>query len=416
MAERTVRLARPHPAQAQILAEKRRFNVVALGRRAGKSTLAQHLLIGKALERQPTAYIAPVYKLMAEQWRELRGTLEPITRNKSEQDHRLELVTRGTIEFWSADDPNPGRGRKYALVVVDEAAMIRGLLDIWQLALRPTLADLKGDAWFMSTPNGLGDFYHLFQLGQDDLESDWKSWQMPTAVNPYIATEELVAAQQELPERAYAQEFEAQFLQLEGAGVFRGVQAVARLEPQGPLEGHQYVFGIDWGRSNDFTVISVLDASTLEQVALDRFTRVEWEFQAERLHRWADLYHPRGIVAETNAMGNPIVERLQQGYSRMLGDARRALPMIPWLATNASKAAAIQSLSLAIENGDVTLLEDDVQTGELLAYEAERLPSGLLRYGAPVGQHDDTVIALALAWVGASQPAVTTRSSYAFSR
>jgi hypothetical protein len=39
---------------------------------------------------------------------------------------------------------------------------------------------------------------------------------------------------------------------------------------------------------------------------------------------------------------------------------------------------------------------------ELVAYQAERLPSGLLRYGAPGGQHDDTVMALAMAWSAVS--------------
>jgi hypothetical protein len=38
-----------------------------------------------------------------------------------------------------------------------------------------------------------------------------------------------------------------------------------------------------------------------------------------------------------------------------------------------------------------------------MAYESERLPSGIMRYGAPEGQHDDTVIAVALAWYGASE-------------
>ena len=40
--------------------------------------------------------------------------------------------------------------------------------------------------------------------------------------------------------------------------------------------------------------------------------------------------------------------------------------------------------------------------GELAAYQAEKLPSGLLRYGAPSGQHDDTVMALAVAWSAVS--------------
>jgi hypothetical protein len=411
-----IQLPEPHPAQQQILDEARRWNVVALGRRAGKSTLALHLLAETALHAQPAGYFAPTYKLLAEFWRELRTILEPVTRMKSEQDHRLELITGGTLECWSLDDPNPARGRKYGKIVVDEAAMVRDLLEIWQLALRPTLTDLSGGAWFMSTPRGLNDFWTLYQNGQDPLNAEWMSWQMPTSVNPFIKPAELEAARHELPERAWAQEYRAEFLEVEGAGVFRGVQGVARLEPQGPQRGHTYVIGCDWARSNDFTVFSIMDASTLEQVAIDRFTQIDFEFQTERLHRWADLYQPRVIMAEANALGQPLVERLQQGYGRLYGESRRALPIQPWWSTNATKAALVQQLSVAIENGDVALLDDAVQTSELQAYEVERLPSGMLRYGAPSGQHDDTVIATALAWAAASVESQTTRSSYAFSR
>jgi len=411
-----VRLLEPHPAQREILAHAKRFNVACLGRRTGKTTLALNVLAEDAIHAQPVGYFAPTYKLLAEFWREVKHTLNEVIRIKSEQDHRLELISGCTLECWSLDDENPARGRKYAKIVIDEAAIVRNLVDIWQQALRPTLADLRGGAWFLSTPRGLNAFYDLYQLGQDPLRDQWASWRMPTSVNPFIDRGEIEAARAELPERVFAQEYLAEFLVFEGGGVFRGVDSVAYLQPEPPREGHVYVFGVDWGRSNDFTVISVLDASTNSQVAVDRFTQLDWEFQAERLHRWADLYQPRAIVAETNAMGNPIVERLQQGYSRMIGDSRRALPMQPWLATNATKAAAIQALSLAIENGDLALLDDQVQTSELLAYEAQRLPSGILRYGAPGGAHDDTVIALALAWLGTIRPAVSTRSSYAFSR
>jgi phage FluMu gp28-like protein len=317
--------------------------------------------------------------------------------------------------MWSLDDPNPARGRKYAVIVVDEAAMVQDLLEIWQLALRPTLTDLQGGAWFMSTPRGLNDFWHLYQQGQDPLQREWASWQMPTSVNPFIRTEELVAAQQELPERAWAQEYRAEFLQLEGGGVFRGVQAVSRLEPKRPERGHQYVVGVDWGRTNDFTAISIVDATLGNQVALDRFSEIDYELQTERLHQWAELYRPVLIVAEKNSMGAPLVERLQTGYARLIGSARAALPVWAWDATNASKAALVQSLGLAIERGDLTLLDDPVQTSELLGYEASVLPSGMIRYGAPSGQHDDTVIALGLAWLGAQReqaPSGVTRYGF----
>jgi hypothetical protein len=115
-------------------------------------------------------------------------------------------------------------------------------------------------------------------------------------------------------------------------------------------------------------------------------------------------------------MGRPLVERLQTGYARLLGKARAALPVWAWEATNASKAALVQALGLAIEQGSVSLLDDKVQISELLGYEASVLPSGMIRYGAPQGQHDDTVISLGLAYLGAQreQSPVPARSSYAF--
>jgi hypothetical protein len=415
-AERTVKLSPPHAAQARLLVEQRRFNVVALGRRAGKTKLAQRLLVMRALQhREPVGYFAPTYKLLAEFWRDVRNLLSPVTVVKSEQDHRVEMLGGGVLECWSLDDPNPARGRKYGLICVDEAAMVRDLLEIWQLALRPTLTDLSGGAWFMSTPRGLNDFWSLYQQGQDPLQQEWASWQMPTSVNPFIRADELEAARLELPERAWAQEYRAEFLQIAGGGVFRGVSPVSRLQPAPPDRGHQYVIGVDWGRTNDFTAISIVDSSTGEQVALDRFSEIDYELQTERLHRWCEAYHPVLVVAEANAMGRPLVERLQTGYARLIAEPRPALPVWAWEATNASKAALVQALGLAIERGELTLLDDPVQEAELLGYEAQVLPSGMIRYGAPSGQHDDTVIALGLAYLGSQREgAVPARTSYGF--
>jgi hypothetical protein len=57
---------------------------------------------------------------------------------------------------------------------------------------------------------------------------------------------------------------------------------------------------------------------------------------------------------------------------------------------------------LAFERGDIRILNNPVLVGELVAYQAERLPSGLMRYGAPGGGHDDMVMSLALAWSAVS--------------
>ncbi len=66
--------------------------------------------------------------------------------------------------------------------------------------------------------------------------------------------------------------------------------------------------------------------------------------------------------------------------------------------TNAIKTNLVEGLSLAFEQGQIEILDDPVLIGELQAYESERLPSGLVRYNAPDGLHDDCVSALMLAY------------------
>jgi hypothetical protein len=66
--------------------------------------------------------------------------------------------------------------------------------------------------------------------------------------------------------------------------------------------------------------------------------------------------------------------------------------------TNATKADIVERLALAFERGELEILNDPVLTAELQAFESEKSPSGLTRYGAPEGLHDDCVMSLALAW------------------
>jgi hypothetical protein len=57
----------------------------------------------------------------------------------------------------------------------------------------------------------------------------------------------------------------------------------------------------------------------------------------------------------------------------------------------------VNALSLRLERNWLRLLNDDDLLGELRAYEATRLPSGLIRYAAPKDGHDDCAQALMLA-------------------
>jgi hypothetical protein len=386
-----IKLPRPHAKQSEVIASAKRFNVLDCGRRWGKTELGMDRAVHPALHGKPVGWFAPSYKYLTPVWSELRARLAPVTARKSEQEHKLELMGGGSLEMWSMDTPGAGRSRAYARVIVDEAAMVSDLRDAWEQAIRPTLTDYRGDAWFLSTPKGIAHYFHeIYQRGADPASDEWAAWQMPSSSNPFLHASEIESARGDMTDLAFAQEYLAQFVSWEGS-VFRCIdQAV--YEPPDPPRG-AWLIGVDWGRTHDFTVFVALDPHG-NVLAVDRFRGVEYSVQRDRLIAfWHRVSAGRAIiVAEVNSMGGPNVEALMHD----------GLPVRAFQTTGASKSHIIELLALAFEQRRVHIPNDPVMIGELQAFEGRTLPSGATQYGAPKGEnnHDDTVMALAIAWSG----------------
>ena len=383
-------LPRLHPGQRAVWDEPCRFKVLASGRRWGKTLLGSLACVHAGAQGGRAWWVAPSYKMAQVGWRAVARLGQQVP---GAQVRRGDLMVRfpngGSVQVRSADDPQSLRGEGLTLAVMDECAFMSEAA--WTEALRPALSDRLGGALFISTPKGRNWFWRLFQRGQDDSEPDWQSWTFPTVNNPYIAPGEIEAARRDLPERIYQQEYEALFLD-DAGGVFRRVLEAATLQPQAPTAHGQYVMGVDWGKSNDFTVLTVIDVVQREMVAMDRFNQIDYAVQRGRLQALAERYKPTVILAESNSMGEPIIEQLQ----------RDGLPVRGFQTTNATKAAIIEGLALAFERTELRILDDATLVGELQAYEMDKTPSGMVRYGAPEGMHDDCVMSLALAWAAAS--------------
>lgn len=382
----------PHDAQQSIIDGAARYRVLACGRRFGKTELGIHHLGNETLATElPYAYFAPTYKMLADVWRQFKAAMADQIVKKNETEKRLELVGGGVIDFWSLDNPNAARGRKYAGMVIDEAAWVNDLEYAWTFVLSPTLTDYENSwAWFLSTPNGRNYFFRLWSMGMDSQKQSWQSWQFPTTANPYISALEIDERRDLLPERTFKQEYLAEFM-ADGGAVFRNLAActtVALNTP--PHPHHEYIFGVDWGKSHDFTAVAIVNKSTRELVHIERFNEIGWALQRGRLKALADKWKPKRIIAETNAMGDPNVEALQ----------REGLKVKGFQTTAQSKPPLIESLALAFEREEIHIVNDPVLVSELQAYTMERLLSGRFRYSAPSGMHDDTVIATALAFYG----------------
>jgi len=179
-----------HTAQLNIKQGLRRFNVLDCGRRFGKNILDEDIAIKTMLEGYPVGWFEPTYKYMAPSWREIRSVLAPITKDRSEQERRIEIITGGVLEMWSFDsNPDAGRSRKYKLAIVNEAGLVSRLMEIWNTSIRATLADMRGGAIFSGTPKGLNDFYKLYSLAED--KENWARWKYSTYDNPHIPRDEI---------------------------------------------------------------------------------------------------------------------------------------------------------------------------------------------------------------------------------
>lgn len=392
-----ITLPKLHYAQRQVKDNPGRFNVLDCGRRWGKNVFAIEQATDTLLAGDPVGWFEPTYKTLSEVWRDIKNTLAPITINKLEQEHRIEGLTGGTLEMWSLDKPDSARGRKYKRVVINEAAMVANLGDIWNMIIRPMLADMRGDGYIFSTPKGRNFFWQMYQMGIDPDNDEWRAWQFPTSANPFIDDGEIEAMRKSMPERIFLQEIEAQFLD-DAGGVFRRVMEAATAELLDvPKDDGQYIAGVDVASLVDFTVASVFDVQRKEQVYLDRFNRVDYGVLEDRLEALYKRFKLDSMTIEANSIGQPVIDAL----------VSRGLAIIPFTTTNATKMAAIQTLQAAFEHGEIRILPDPVQVGELQAYEGQQTPSGSWKYGAPEGMHDDTVMAMAIAWHGL-QPTVET--------
>ena len=210
-----VNLPRPHKGQQVLEREAKRFNVVCCGRRWGKTKYGITLGMRHMLAGKPVGWFAPGYKFLAEAYRDFKRVIpSELIAHKNDADYRIELVTGGVLECWTTEGGDPGRSRKYARAIYDEAAKDEALTEVYQKAIRACLADLRGDMWFLSSPRGLDDFHGLYLRGQPGAHhrDGWASWIFPTATNPYIHPDEIEDARKELSEAVFRQEFLGEFV------------------------------------------------------------------------------------------------------------------------------------------------------------------------------------------------------------
>jgi len=407
----------PHAGQRLFHQSPARFRVLACGARWGKDRcciiesirLTVELLQLKRPGLIPQVhgwFVAPNYPLAGQLWRELKE-LTPRTllaKPPNEKAHRLNWKGGAVVEIKSADDPNSLVTVGLDWLVVTEAALVSE--DAWEMALRPRLSSPQraGMAIFNGTPKGPNWYHRLYRRGLDLEQPEWESWNFPTAAligpdgrlerhpcgNPYVSVDEVAQARQDMPEHWFRQEYLAEFLSGEGT-VFRNIRdrvAAPPTNPAGPL-----VAGADLAKHRDFSVFAVFDAEG-RMVDMDRSRHLPYAHQAERLCSIVAKHGVEKLVIESNGVGEPFYEMVE----RDLHQRGLRCELIAFQTTTSSKRQMIESLMIAFERGQITILDDPQLVNELELFTLTETTSGYERFSAPQGSFDDCVMACGLAF------------------
>jgi len=336
MAEVLIRLPELHPAQAVIMASKSKRKIVRAGRRFGKTTIAAEFFCqdGRVLEGKPCGYMTPTYKMLQEAWREMKDIFRPITRAKNESNLRLELITGGSIDFWSSESPDAPRGRAYAGFFFDEAAMYRDLSYIYNEVVLPTLTDYNGDAMMGSTPRGNNDFR---KFDESDI---WESWHYTTYDNPHLDRGVIDEMRATMTALAYQQEIMAEYIDNSENALWQYKTIDDSRVNEAP-QLRRIVVAIDPAvtsnkKSDETGIVTVgIDKDGHGYVLSDVsgvYTPLQW---AQKAVEQFDLWQADRIVGETNNGGDLVEMNLRtvrpsisyEGVHASRGKATRAEPV-----------------------------------------------------------------------------------------
>lgn len=212
-----------HEKQRDIVRSGKRYKVIRAGRRSGKTTLETEVMLFKAVTKADRSifYIAPTQKQARSIiWEALKSRIGNIgDANESRLEMKVPTQDGGFSIIYVAGWENREnfRGMKAHHITFDELDTMKDFFIGYQEIFRPALTDTSGTADFIGTPKKENPNLRRLEKEAEQHPNEWDTFRFTTADNPHIPREEIVAAQNELDPVTYKQEFEAEYVENDGA-------------------------------------------------------------------------------------------------------------------------------------------------------------------------------------------------------
>lgn len=359
-----------------------RWGFTEASTKAGKTVGAMAWLFEQALmggtEGRNYWWVAPVYPQAKIAFRRLKRGLPKDLYKANEQDLTITLPNGAVIWFKSGEKPDNLYGEDVWSAVIDEASRVRE--ESWN-AVRSTLTATRGPLRAIGNVKGRSNWFYRLCRKAEAGEPNM-SYHKLTAYDAVEGTvtdlEEIEDAKRLLPENVFRELYLAEPSDDEGNPFgYKFIQkCLSPLSENAPA-----VCGVDLAKSIDWTVVLALDKFGA-CCGMERW-QSDWEATTRRI---LDLVGKVPTLVDSTGVGDPIFEGLQK---------KRPATMRGYKFTAPSKQSLMEGLAVAIQQGTVRFPDGPIRA-ELENFEYVYTRTGV-RYSAPVGYHDDLVVALALA-------------------
>jgi predicted phage terminase large subunit-like protein len=304
------------PWQQKVWNDPIRFQVIAAGRRTGKSRLAAWKLIieGLAATKGSVFYVAPTQGQARDiMWDMLLELGHSVIASSHVNNLQIKLVNGATIALKGADRPETMRGVSLKFLVMDEYADMKP--EVWEQILRPALADQKGSAMFIGTPMGRNHFYDLYNYACISDDETFGGYHFTSYDNPLLDPKEIEAAKKSMSVFSFRQEFMASF-EAQGSELFK--EDYIKFDTEEPADGEYYI-AVDLAgfadvqkvttktKRLDQTAISVVKASE-NGWWIANIIHGRWgvEETARRIFEAVRDYKPIAVGIEKGALKNAV--------------------------------------------------------------------------------------------------------------
>jgi hypothetical protein len=334
-------------------------------------------------------------------------------------------LSNGSQVKASSTSGDAGRSEALSLLVVDEAAFVEGMDELWA-GLYPTLST-GGRCIALSTPNGVGNWFHRTYTEAETETNDFYTIKLPWSVHPERDQEWFDKETKNMSRREIAQELECNF-NASGETVVHGddlQEIVEKITPpqrqtgfdrnywiwEDPQPGREYLMTADVARGDgsDYSVAHVFDIQTMRQVA-EYQGKITPDMFAPHLFSMASDYNDALLVIENNSLGIGVLGRLRDlEYKNLYFSVKSTHEYIDELTADAIGGVPGFTMSMKTRPLVIAKFEEFIRN-KLITINSARLANEIKTFiwhnGRPQAMrsyNDDLVIAACIAcWVRAT--------------